>query len=364
MLKTEIGLLPNTTTELLVARWIIMLNKEEMIKLREKVTELFLTANLDIKSCPQINETISLNENLKLIGEYIANIKVKEIWEQELQKIINTKSSETLERLYFIPNQYIEMVITGRRNGLFLYGDGGWGKSYNVKRKLALHKLEEGKDYVFICGHITPAQFYMNLYYARDKIVVFDDVNILESKTNLNMLKACLNENSHNRVEYHTTSKFMEKNNIPSSFFFNGRVIILLNEQLKKNNNNLNAVETRILHHHLQFNYKDKISILFDIAKLDYEGISLEDRIIVANWIKQNTSEATENLSIRLLFMCFEFFKFNRSRWIDLAKNYVRNDEYTTLLIQGCEKDWCETTGKSRESYFRARRKLKGGISV
>jgi len=340
------------------------LKAEMMIKLRKEVIEMCLKANIsDIKSCPQLDDELSYDENIKLIGEYISTTKAKEIWEKELQKIINTKSSETLERLYFIPNQYIEMVITGKRNGLFLYGDGGWGKSYNVKRKLALHKLEDGKDYVFICGHITPAQFYMNLYYARDKIVVFDDVNILESKTNLNMLKACLNENSHNRVEYHTTSKLLQKSNIPSSFFFNGRVIILLNEQPKKNNN-LYAVETRILHHHLQFNYKDKISILFDIAKLDYEGISLEDRLLVANWIKQNTNEATENLSIRLLFMCFEFFKFNKERWTDLARNYVRNDEYMTLLIQGLEKDWCEATGKSRESYFRARRKVKGGFSV
>ena len=332
------------------------MNKEELQKLIEIAKKRYEEEKLNIKNC-KIDDTYSYDENLTKIEEQIKEQLSQKAWEDKLIKILATSNSETLEKLYYVPNNYIEMVVKKHRNGLFLYGDGGWGKSFNVKKHLLNQKLVEGEDYVFICGHITPAQFYIKLYHARDKIVVFDDVNILESKTNLNMLKACLNENSHNRIEYHTTSKVMEKAKIPSSFFFNGQVIILLNEKPIRNQN-LNAVETRILHHHLDFGYQDKISILFDIAKLDYDGISLENRVKVAEWIKENTNEATQNLNIRLLFICFDFFKHNEERWEELASNYVQNDEYTTLLIQGTQKDWCEATGKTPRTYYREKKKL------
>jgi len=335
------------------------MNKDELKKLMEVVKKRYEEEKLDIKNC-KIDDTYTYEENLDKIEEQIKEEKMKIAWEDKLKKILETNSSETLEKLYYVPNNYIEMVVKGHRNGLFLYGDGGWGKSFNVKKHLINQKLIEGEDYVFICGHITPAQFYIKLYHARDKIVVFDDVNILESKTNLNMLKACLNENSHNKIEYHTTSKVMEKAKIPSSFLFNGQVIILLNEKPIRNQN-LNAVETRILHHHLDFGYQDKISILYDIAKLDYDGVTIEERVMIANWIKESTNEATQNLNIRLLFICFDFYKHNQERWKELASNYIQNDEYTTLLIQGTEKDWCEATGKNRATFYREKKKL--GIS-
>jgi len=325
------------------------MNNEELIKLKEYAKGVFEKEKIEVKI--DINPDLSYEDCVKQI-----NLKVK--WEKEIEKIINTKDSETLERLYETPNDYIKMVALGKENGLFLYGDGGWGKSFNVKRELEKNNMKEGEDYVFICGYITPLQFYMKLYSAREKIIVFDDVNILENVTNLNMLKACLNENSKNVVHYHTTSKLLKDSDIPSKFEFNGRVIILLNVKPSKNKN-LSAVGTRILDHHLNFNYKEKISILFDIAKNDFEGINLKDRIIVANWLKDNTSEATENLSIRLLQKCFNFFKYNKARWKVLAKNYIKNDEYTNLIVQGLEKDWCESTGKSRASYYRAKAKIE-----
>lgn len=336
------------------------MNKEELQKLIEYAKKRYEEEKFDIKEC-KIDSNFTYDENILKIEERITKTKIKIAWEDNLKKILGTATSETLDKLYYIPNSYIEMVIDKSTNGLFLWGDGGWGKSFNVKRHLVQQKLEEGKDYVFICGHITPAQFYIKLYHARDKIVVFDDVNILESKTNLNMLKACLNENSHNKVEYHTTSKVMEKAKIPSSFLFEGKVIILLNEK-PTTNSNLSAVETRILHHHLDFGYNDKISIMFDIAKLDYEGIALENRVMIANWIKENTNEATRNLNIRLLFICFDFFKHNPKRWTELASNYIQNDEYTTYLLQGVGHEKC---GVSQSKYYRDRAKIleKGGLT-
>lgn len=293
---------------------------------------------------------MNLQEEIKRAEE-----QVKEEFEKELDKIVSRKSSETLERLYFIPNQYIQMVLSRRSKGLLLYGEAGLGKTFRIKKALAEAAMEEGQEYVFICGHITPLQFYTKLYKARDKLVIFDDVNILESKINLNMLKACLNENGQGRVEYHT-SRVLD---VPPSFVFTGQVIILMNEA-PQNNENLKAVESRILHHHLEFSYQQKIGIIFDIAQnIEDCSLNTEERLMIATWIKENTNQATENLNIRLLMMLFEFYKFNPTQWEELAKAYVRNDEYTTLIIQDCsDAEWIEQTGLSLKSKQRLRAKL------
>jgi hypothetical protein len=162
------------------------------------------------------------NEMITNKSEYSAEMNVE--FEQEIEKIINTKTSEELEKLYFKPNEYIKMVVEGVEKGLLLYGESSLGKTYRVKKVLTELGKKEGTDYFIISGHITPLQFYCKMCMAKDKLICFDDVNILESKINLNMLKAALNENSHGRVEYHTTRTMPE--GIPESFIFTGKVII------------------------------------------------------------------------------------------------------------------------------------------
>lgn len=337
-------------------------------------------SNFDINA--EIDSSISYAENLRIINEKLISlvgitkkdllISGKELveaefkkevarieqqaklqFEKEIEKIVHTKTSENLEKLYLAPREFIKMVVEGRSRGLLLYGEAGLGKSFNVKRVLGEHHLKEGEDFAFICGHITPLQFYKKLYANQNKIVVLDDINILESKINLNMLKASLNDNI-GKIEYHTTTKM----DIPSSFIFSGKVIILLNDK-PKNCEHLKAVESRILTYHLNMSYEQKIATLFDITKLDYKGLELDERLDIAKWIKGNTNEATKNLSIRLLFMCFEFYKHNKELWKDLAKLYVQNDEYYSLIIENCSDDeWIEKTGTGLKTKQRIRAEL------
>lgn len=249
------------------------------------------------------------------------------------------------------------MVLEKKSRGLLLYGDAGWGKSFSVKKALKDENLKEGIDFNFVCGHITPLAFYKKLYNNKDKLIILDDINILESKINLNMLKATL---SDGLVEYSSSAL----KDTPNQFVFTGQIIILMNDK-PKNNENLKAVESRILTYHLELEYKTKMSILYDIAKIEYRNadyISLQERQEVARWIKDNTNQATRNLSIRLLFMCFEFYKFDKVRWTELANAYIQNDEYVTLIIQGCSKnDWIEQTGLSVRSYQNYKR--EAGLS-
>ncbi|MFH1276237.1 MAG: hypothetical protein ABIH82_03925, partial [Candidatus Woesearchaeota archaeon] len=53
------------------------------------------------------------------------------------------------------------------------------------------------------------------------------------------------------------------------------------------------------------------------------------------------------------------FYKWNKETWTILAKDYLQNDEYTTMIIQGVtEKDFCEKTGLSRPTYYRIKQKV------
>lgn len=272
-----------------------------------------------------------------------AQAKLK--FEEQLEKISNTPSSVLLDELYFVPRQFIDMVIEKKSKGLLLYGEAGLGKSFNVKKRLIEHNLKEGIDFVLISGHITTLSLYKKLYYNQDKLIILDDINILESKINLNMLKASLGDGI---VEYSSSAL----KDMPNQFQFNGRMIILLNDK-PKNNEHLKAVESRILVYHLEMDYQTKMSVLFDIVKAEYDGMKLEERQMIVKWVKENTSEATKNLSIRLLFTLFEFFKHNKERWVVLAQSIIQNDEYTTLIIQNVgEKEFCQRTGLSRATYF------------
>ena len=277
--------------------------------------------------------------------------ETKKRLDEEISKI--SVASKELELLYYIPKLYIEMVADKQTKGLLLYGESSLGKSYWVKKVLK----EKGiKDFVFVSGHITPMKFYEKLYQAKDSLVVFDDVDILSNTIILNMIKACLNENSSNVVEYHT-SKNMD---IPSSFIFNGNVIMLLND-IPKNSEHLKAVRSRVLEYELKFNREQILKIIFEIAhKHNIKGTELKDRLEIANWIKDNTSKAVKNLNIRLYLQAVNFFKFKNSNWKELTLNQIVSDDFAEMILQGISDDeWLTQTGKSIRTKQRLKKKLK-----
>jgi hypothetical protein len=276
--------------------------------------------------------------------------EIKERLDKEIEAI--TKDSQELEKLYYTPIRYIEMIANKKERGLLLFGESSLGKSYRVKEVL---KRLGVKNYFFVSGHITPMKFYEKLYRAKDDLVIFDDVNILDNLIILNMIKASLNENSGNVVEYHTTKKM----DIPNSFVFNGQVIMLLND-IPKRNEHLKAIESRVLKYHLSFTREEILKIIFEIAhKKDIEGTTLQDRLEVAKWIRDNTNKATQNLNIRLYLQTINFFRYDRENWKSLAGKQILTDEYLSLIIQGVSSDeFTEQTGLSKSTMIRLKRQF------
>jgi len=363
------------------------MNEKEIGNLKDYVKKRYDKANLDYMSFDQdIDSTLTYSEQKEIVDEYLSvvlqkvapptrqeaievreaqevlqkeemeklEVQAKIKFEEQLDKIANTPKSVLLDKLYFVPRAYIKMVIEKRVKGLMLYGSGGLGKTFCVKKELTDAKLKEGDDFLFICGHVSPMSFFKKLYQNKDKIICVDDLDILESGINLDMLKALLSDGI---VEY--SSPVLK--DVPSQFSFSGSIIILLNEK-PKNSEHLKAVESRILTYELEMDYETKMSVIYDISKLDYDGISMKERQKIAEWIKNSTSKATKNLSIRLLFMCFEFYKFDRANWEILAGAYIQNDEYVSLILRGCsDSEFCQRTGLSRRTYYNLKR--EAGLS-
>jgi len=267
-----------------------------------------------------------------------------------LDKIGKQETTKAIEDVYFIPKQYSKMVAEDYARGFLLFGEAGTGKTYSVMKAFQ----EVGKKFILLTGHITSMELYHFLFEHRKEKIVLDDVNILESEQNLNMLKACLSEHSR-IVQYHTTSG---KLRVPNQFVFEGGIIILLND-VPKNSESLRAVESRILNFELKLDYKTKIKIFYELAKQKYKKLSGQERQEIAEWIKKNTNEATENLNLRLLFMCYEFFRYNKNKWEKMASKLIQNNEYKKLIVDGLKaEEWCQKTGKHRATYYRYKKEM------
>lgn len=347
------------------------MNENEIKAIQEQVKKRYTECSLNITEFKgNINTELTYEENLELIKPFLPktpsevqaeqDLEIKVRLEKELENI--TADSKELEKLYEYPIECLEMVAKKQAKGFLMYGQTSLGKSFRVKevfKRLGLKPMDRTSgDYMFVSGHITPMRFYAKMYEGRDKIVVFDDVDILNNLIIVNMIKAGLNENSSNIVEYHTTKKM----DIPSSFAFNGQMIILLNE-IPEKNEHIKAIMSRVLSHELKFDFNQKIKIIFEIAHKGtgtiMEGTTLQERLDIAKWIKENTNLATKNFNIRLFLQAVQFYKWNKDKWKNLALGQVQNDEYLTIILQGCNgEEFCNETGLSIITYKRLKKKL------
>mgnify|MGYP001304084680 CR=1 FL=1 len=350
------------------------MNESELRAIYEVIKKRYAECGLDITFNGKIEEKLSYEENLKLIEPHLP--KTKEMIQKEQEALIQAKldkdlenitaDSKALEKLYEYPIECIEMVANKKSKGFLMWGQTSLGKSHRVKE--VLKRLDKkpmdnkgNGDYMFVSGHITPMRFYSKMYEGRNKIVIFDDVDILSNLIIVNMIKAGLNENSSNVVEYHTTKKM----DIPSSFSFDGQMIILLNE-IPEKNEHIKAIMSRVLFHELKFDFNQKITIIFEIAHKGtgtiMDGTTLAERLEIAKWIKANTSIATKNFNIRLFLQAIQFYKWNKDKWKELTLGQIQTDSYITLILQGCSnEEWEMETGLSVRTKQRLAKQI--GIS-
>ena len=289
--------------------------------------------------------------------------KEEEFTNEELNKAVNNikfTSTNELDKAFKIIKQLTTTLVKSKDiNGLILQGGAGLGKSFNIIKCLKDKGLEKGKDYEMLGSYTTPLEFYKFLYDNREnKILILDDtIGFFNNKINIGLVLASLWGEGKRMVRYNSSTKILK--DIPKGFLFNSKIIWCCNNLP----NQIEAVMSRCYFYKLEFNYGERIKLLYEIAKIN--KINLE----VVDYIKENTDESFKNLDFRLLFKINDIHKTNKDEWRDVADKILglqRNEKLSLLkqflkensTIKEAQEKWCEETGNHRATFYRLKQEI------
>jgi len=306
--------------------------------------------------------------------EKIEEVKRKE--QEAEEKLLKAKIDNLDSSCYTEMDNYIGMVKTGASYGCIIEGRGGTGKTWRAI------KLLEDADYSYTDSFTTPQALYCWLYANRHKdVLVIDDVaGFMDNLKVLAFLKGGLWHvgDSKNRIIHYMTTKPMkdpEGNYVPNAFVLNARMIIITNK-LNRKSPHLNAILSRVNYCRVDIDYDELMNILKQITEKEYDDLPLEERREVFNFLKENTSEANDDLNIRTLIKCFQQKVYsNRIKkpdlWKKLAMLSLLQKNPTLVVIEELIQnpkfeteeervaEFMKKTGKSRATYFRLKDQLK-----
>lgn len=351
-----------------------MLKQKEVLKL-ENFAKKLLKDDYDTFDISQhIDREISVYENEQILKDKIITlyniptidknkIQEKEVLEKEeakaekgfqesVKNLTKEKNKEEIiNEIFKIPIEYIKSVVKGFHNSFIFLGEQGTGKTTTTLKVLEKEKTK----YCYHSGISTPKALFEFLYNHKDnEVLVFDDVaGLISNSYAISIILSALWSPTKKRVI--TWNSTRGKLNIPSKFLFNSKIIIITNRI--PNNDYAKVVLSRCLLFELKISYFDKIKLMYAICK---------DRKIV-DFIKENSSEFTQNFDLRLIKKAEKFKKYDENNWknliipmleevdeeMELMKKYLK--ECST--IKEAEKRWCEETGNSRSTFYRKKNK-------
>jgi len=255
---------------------------------------------------------------------------------------------------YKLLEQGLKAVSSGTINLLILRGDAGVGKSYTTLQYLKEKKV----NHIYLHSYSTPLSFYKHLYENRNRdVIIFDDLEGLEDKKIISMLKnCCWDADGKREVSYSSTSEKLSDYKLPQSFILKANIILICNALPQ----DFKAILNRSLFVNFKFSYEDKLLIFNDVmsdANIDQE---------VLDYVKEKCNGLTHNLSIRTLVILSKL-KNAKNEWQSFAEELLFIDEdeqklfniiQSTQTIKEAEVLWCKETGKSRMSFYRLKKKF------
>lgn len=285
--------------------------------------------------------------------------------ETELHDTVSPGEPE-LDEFFWRLRAYVGMVTSKRINSLSIVAKPGIGKSHTITDQL---KQDVGKSgYVKISGYCSPLSLYHKLYEVHDGgVLVLDDVaGIPKDERSMELLKAATwteDEEDGRVVSWETTSGKLEA---PPSFKFEGTVISVFNDL--PDNEMSRAFIDRSLTYNMAFTYHERLHIMREVAKKPYENLSYEERIEVVDYIEQNTGPGDE-VNMRTMFNIFDIRVCEPERWDLLAEDQIDPNQELKLVRQLLDdhetvgeacSEFQETTGKSRSTFYRKKKKIVG----
>lgn len=370
-------------------------DKEELEK---KIRDYFLKnynfniSNYDIDLNSLLDENLSFNENVEIVLNEVKGLepdkfleydeemakhleeemakRESEYYRKEFERRIEKlKKNADLSILNFYPENFkplVDMVIKGFVKTLFIIGETGCGKTFNLNILLPTNTVRIG-------GHITPYKLYSILYENREnKILLFDDTeDMLKSDEVLSILKQALDTTEPRKVNW--ISSRNEKINLPKEFIFNSRIIFVVNKVPK----DFEAIMSRSNVVEINPSYWDYLQMMYCIAKnpIEINGVKItpEERIKIVDFIKENSDETTKNFNLRTQFKIECYYAYDKKNWKKYAKFLLsKKDDLLQVVKKLMEsgkpiseqiKEFNKLYHKSRATFYRYRKKLLSHIS-
>lgn len=261
---------------------------------------------------------------------------------------------------------FVKAVVNseGVLNSLFVYGQGGLGKSTNVLQAIK----ETGKHYTYISNYTTPLEFYNFLYEHKNDIVCLDDTeNIFENGSKfVNLLKGALwgvEKDRKRIVTYLTTDKRLRA---PQQFEFTGKIFFLLNKMPSENDLLIKALLSRSLIYELKFSQEEIINLFEEFIKEPYRKLLIKEKQDILQFLKENTDDTTEDLSLRTIVKMYDLYIEDKQNWKEMSKVFLKKDEdlYTfksiiaeTDDLKEAESRFTSETGLSPRTFWRWKKK-------
>jgi hypothetical protein len=275
---------------------------------------------------------------------------------EEIKKNVNPE----LDKYFWKLKSFLDILLNSDEvHSLILRGNPGIGKTYYTIQELVRKNI----DFSFYSGQISPLEMFHILYENREnKVIVFDDVApLLNNRSSFGiLLQALWSPSGKERVcEWHTTSKKLK---CPSIFTFKSKIIFITNEIPK----NIEPLISRCLNFTLEFSYSELISLMYSIAKLPHPKLTKEERFEIVDFIRDHSSPATKNFSLRTQKMVEFLYLYCRDRWKELALEILKPDPELEIVRQLME-EYSSTKeqvkrfieyGYSRATFFRLKKAL------
>lgn len=307
-----------------------------------------------------------------------------------LSTVADKRALESVEKKFEVLRDYATSVAKGFKTGLFLYGNGGAGKSYTVLR----HLEHLQACYQLWNSRITAKGLFLSLQRAPDAVHVFEDMERLTKDADAQgVLRSALwAQPGHDRVVTWTTAT-----DGAQRFTFRGGLILISNRPLA-DLPELRALATRIEVHRLEVSDAELIALMRDLAgrgyrHLDKMVIGPEECLQVTEHLLKECRTAGCPLDLRLQQKSFQTYlqwesDWSSSHWQDLIaasvreatahfrhqsntmpredrrarrRNALRKIMENTVDAKEQERLYVEQTGASRADFFRRKREVDTG---
>lgn len=232
---------------------------------------------------------------------------------------------DTFDSLTLLSEASAEMKI----RSMIVSGSPGTGKTFEVIKAMKA-KAKTSRDFYYhqVKGTISPIALYIELYRARNGVLILDDADeAFTDPESLQLLKAATESSKDRNVSYRKLSMALEAEGIPQEFTFSGCVVILTNTNLedtrKQRQSHYDAIMSRahFINAVLETDREKimRIRHIVTTTKILHDFLDPSRHQMVVDFVEEHHTRFRE-LSIRTVVKLAELCSAFPTKWETLAR--------------------------------------------